>query len=272
MPSKIRLDLLLVERGLAESRERAQRLIRAGQVSVAGELVDKPGAAVASEARIEVASLGERFVSRGGEKLQAALERFALSPAGLICMDLGASTGGFTDCLLQAGALKVYAIDVGHGQLHEKLRADPRVVSREGVNARELKSDTVDGEPIQFCTADLSFISLLKVIPAAAPLLAPGAALVVLVKPQFEAGRQHVRRGGRVLDPSVHRKVLRRALDGIVSEGFGFQGLCASPLRGPAGNREYLACFRRMEGEVGRGAGDEAIDAAIGEAFGSSSS
>jgi len=268
MPKRIRLDVLLYERGLAESREKAQRLIRAGQVSVNGRLVDKPGAAVEPEAKIELTDLGPRFVSRGGEKLQAALDGFGLDPAGRVCLDLGASTGGFTDCLVQAGARRVYAVDVGHGQLHERLRADPRVISREGLNARALDSGVVDGESIEFCAADVSFISLLKTVPAAAALLAPGADLVVLVKPQFEAGRRHVRRGGRVVDPEVHRETLEHVLTGLAAEGFDFQGVLPSPLRGPAGNREYLAWFRKTPSGSGEPPPTEAIAAAVAKAFG----
>jgi len=267
MPKRTRLDVLLAEQGLAESREKAQRLIRAGQVTVDGRRIDKPGTAVQPQARIELSALGPRFVSRGGEKLQGALERFGLDPKGRTCLDLGASTGGFTDCLLQAGARRVYAVDVGHGQLHERLRADPRVVLREGLNARNLDLAAVDGERIDFCTADLSFISLLKVAAAAARVLAPGAILVALVKPQFEAGRRHVRRGGRVADPAAHREALGGVVAGIAAEGFDFQDVCPSPLRGPAGNREYLAWFRRTGEGPGRSPAAGRVEAVVAEAF-----
>jgi 23S rRNA (cytidine1920-2'-O)/16S rRNA (cytidine1409-2'-O)-methyltransferase len=263
MPKKTRLDLLMAQRGLAESRERAQRLIRAGLVVVEGRRIDKPGTAVPSEAAVVVNSAGPRFVSRGGEKLQAGLDRFALSPRGRVCLDLGASTGGFCDCLLQAGALRVHAVDVGRGQLHERLRADPRVISHERLNARRLTREIL-GETVGFCTADLSFISLLTVIPAAAPLMEPDAPLAALIKPQFEAGRRHVRRGGVVLDPKVHRDVLERVLSGIAELGFDFRGLTVSPLRGPAGNREYLAWLARAPGSPPP---PDAIEAAVAEAF-----
>jgi 23S rRNA (cytidine1920-2'-O)/16S rRNA (cytidine1409-2'-O)-methyltransferase len=266
MAKRIRLDILLTERGLAESREKAQRLIRAGQVFIGGQRIDKPGAAVAPDAELTVVALGPRFVSRGGKKLQSALERFNLSPAGKVCLDLGASTGGFTDCLLQAGAARVYAIDVGKSQLHEKLRGDPRVISREGLNARYLDREAI-GEPIEFCTGDLSFISLLKVIPAVGPLMAPGAALAVLVKPQFEAGREHVRKGGVVTGPDIHRETLLRVLRGISSDGFDFRAAAPSPLRGPAGNREYLAWFVRSAERPGACPDEESAARAVAEAF-----
>ncbi len=266
MAKRIRIDVLLAERGLAESREKAQRLIRAGQVFVEGQRVDKPGAAVPPDAEVTVAPLGPRFVSRGGEKLQGALDRFEISPAGKICLDLGASTGGFTDCLLQAGATRVHAIDVGKSQLHEKLRSDPRVISREGLNARYLNEGDV-GEPVEFCTGDLSFISLLKVIPAVSPLMPPGAILVVLVKPQFEAGPERVGKGGVVSDPAVHRQTLMRVLSGISGEGFDFQAVAPSPLRGPAGNREYLAWFIRAAGQAGWRPPEDAVVEAVAEAF-----
>ncbi len=266
MAKRIRIDVLLAERGLAESCEKAQRMIRAGQVSSGGQLLDKPGSTIAPDAELTVRSLWPRFVSRGGEKLQRALDCFALNPAGKVCLDLGASTGGFTDCLLQAGAARVHAIDVGRSQLHEKLLNDPRVVSREQFNARYLDRGTI-GEPIEFCTGDLSFISLLKVIPAAAPLMAPGAILAVLVKPQFEAERRHVRKGGVVLDPDVHRECLLRVLRGIACEGFDFQAAAPSPLRGPAGNREYLAWFIRTNEASGREPSEGETADAVAEAF-----
>lgn len=265
MTSKKRLDVLLVDRGLAESREQAQRLIRAGLVTIDGRLSDKPGVAIDAAADVAVAGPASRFVSRGGEKLQSALDRFGISLANRICLDLGASTGGFTDCLLQAGAAKVYAVDVGRAQLHEKLRADPRVVVLESVNARNLGPQHVS-DPIEFLSADVSFISLLKVIPAARPLLTQGSTVIVLVKPQFEAGPKHVRKGGVVTDPAIHVQVLRQVIEGLSGCDLVFQGLAPSPLKGPAGNREYLL-WLASDAEPGTTAMDSPIDAAVEEAF-----
>ncbi len=239
MSPRQRLDVLLVERQLAESREQAQRLIRSGKVKVGGRISDKPGVAIDIAAAVEILAPASRFVSRGGEKLQGALDAFPVSPQDCTCLDLGASTGGFTDCLLQAGAQRVYAVDVGRAQLHEKLRADDRVIVLEEVNARALTRDLIP-EPITFCTGDLSFISLLKVMPAAVGLLNKGANAILLVKPQFEAGPRHVRRGGVVTDPAVHRQVLQDVLQGLAALALAPKDIMLSPLRGPAGNREYL--------------------------------
>jgi 23S rRNA (cytidine1920-2'-O)/16S rRNA (cytidine1409-2'-O)-methyltransferase len=195
---------------------------------------------------LEVLS-GGRFVSRGGEKLQGALERFPLAPHGLICADLGASTGGFTDCLLQAGAAKVYAVDVGRGQLHWKIRQDPRVVVIERQNARYLERLP---EPVSLVVADLSFISLALILPTMRRLLAPRGRAITLVKPQFEAGRDAVGKGGVVRDPATHRAVLRRFLDDARREGFAVHGLIGSPLRGPAGNVEFLAHLQVADGDL----------------------
>lgn len=266
MSPKLRLDVLLVEKALAESREQAQRLIRAGRVTVGGRLADKPGVATDVAAEVAVTAPASRFVSRGGEKLQAALDRFSVSPREAVCMDIGSSTGGFTDCLLQAGARKVYAVDVGRAQLHERLRADERVVVLEAVNARELSAAQIP-EPIDFCTADVSFISLLKVIPAAWPLLKDGAQAIFLVKPQFEAGPKHVRKGGVVIDPAIHRDVLRKVGDGMNQIGFSIRGLMPSPLKGPAGNREYLIWLQKGFAQEWTPIANEAIQAAVDEAF-----
>jgi 23S rRNA (cytidine1920-2'-O)/16S rRNA (cytidine1409-2'-O)-methyltransferase len=241
-----RLDLLLVERELAESREKAQRLILAGQVRVAGEVADKPGRLFPRDAAVAVAAR-ERFVSRGGEKLEAAFARFGLAVEGRVCLDVGASTGGFTDCLLQHGAARVYAVDVGRGQLDWRLRNDARVVVMDGINARHLQPADVP-EPVDCACVDVAFISLTLILPPVTRLVRPSGHLVTLIKPQFEAGRSEVGKGGVVRDPEVRRRVVERIL------GFGTGtlpleslGLCESPLKGPAGNVEYLAYWRRAE-------------------------
>jgi len=258
--AKQRLDLIMLERGLAESRSAAQRLVMAGQVRVNGELQLKPSALVAADARIEVAR-GPAYVSRGGEKLQAALEAFDINVGGRVCADLGASTGGFTDCLLQHGARRVYAIDVGKGILHWKLRQDPRVVVMEGVNARYLGCLP---EVVELVTVDASFISLKNLLPVISGWFggpAGGAPdgqgresegqgmIVALVKPQFEAGRAEAGRGeGVIRDPRVHRRVLTEVLDFAQQLGFHASGLIRSPLRGPKGNLEFLAWLERRTG------------------------
>ena len=235
-PSKSRLDLLLVERGLAESRAQAQRLIRAGLVRVAGQVADKPGTLVVTSAGVALQAR-PRFVSRGGEKLEAALARFGLDVAGWVVADVGASTGGFTDCLLQRGAGRVYAIDVGYGQLDWRLRNDPRVVVMERTNARYLESLP---ELVDLVTGDVAFISLDLILPPAMGWLRPGGQVVALIKPQFEAGRREVGKGGVVRDPGVHQRVLERVLGSAAELGLGLRGLMPSPLRGPAGNVEFL--------------------------------
>ncbi len=231
-----RIDQLLVEKGLAESRAQAQRLIMAGQVRLGGERVMKASQRAAPDAELEVLA-GPRFVSRGGEKLAAALEAFAIEVGGCVCADVGASTGGFTDCLLQAGAARVYAIDVGHGLLHWKLRQDPRVILLERTNARYLESLP---EPVDLVSVDVSFISLRLILPAVRRWLKPGGQVVALVKPQFEAGRDQVGRGGVVRDPRVHRRVLRAILRAAAELELGARGLMRSPLKGPKGNVEFL--------------------------------
>jgi 23S rRNA (cytidine1920-2'-O)/16S rRNA (cytidine1409-2'-O)-methyltransferase len=238
--SKQRLDLLLVQRGLAESRARAQRLIMANEVSVDGHKVDKPGIRVRVDADI-VVEQGLPYVSRGGLKLEAALEAFALAVDGLVAADVGASTGGFTDCLLQRGARRVYAVDVGYGQLAWKLRQDPRVVVMERTNARYLARLP---EPIDFSSIDVSFISLKLILPRVRDWLQPDGSIVPLVKPQFEAGRSQVGRGGVVRDPAVHRQVLEELLGWVQAHGLFAWGLIRSPLQGPAGNAEFLAWLR----------------------------
>ena len=249
---KIRLDLLLVERGLAESRAKAQALIMAGQVRVAGQTTLKPATAIPADSELSV-DAGPRFVSRGGEKLDAALDAFALDVTGLTCADVGSSTGGFTDCLLQRGAAKVYAIDVGKGILHWKLRNDRRVVVMEETNARFVESLP---EKIDFVTIDASFISLKILLPVVKNWLfdqedgkgEKGLGVVALVKPQFEAGKKDVARGdGVIRDPEIHRQVLHEVLEYARQEGFAIQGLIKSPLLGPKGNAEFLAWLGKLE-------------------------
>ncbi|MEQ8967455.1 MAG: TlyA family RNA methyltransferase [Azospirillaceae bacterium] len=238
--AKRRLDQLLVDRGLADSRAKAQALILAGRVSVGDRRIDKPGTPVAGDAEVTVKAPPHPWVGRGGIKLAAALDRFAIDPGGAVCLDIGASTGGFTDVLLSRGAARVYAVDVGHGQLDWKLREDPRVAVRERVNARHLTAAEVP-EPIDLVVCDASFISLTLVLPPALALARPGARLVALIKPQFEAGRAHVGKGGVVRDPAVHEAVcadIRAWLDG--REGWRVIGLEDSPITGPEGNREFL--------------------------------
>ncbi len=243
MPKKIRLDLLMVERGLAESRSLAQRLVMAGQVRVNGQVMLKPSSQVTSEAVLAVES-GPRFVSRGGEKLEGAFQAFQLDVSGQVCADVGASTGGFTDCLLQHGASRVYAIDVGEGILDWKLRQDGRVVVMEGVNARSLAQLP---EPVSTVTIDASFISLKILLPVIRGWMAPAgeqdhSQVIALIKPQFEAGRQAVARGkGVVRDPDIHRQVLLDVLGFAQEQGYDILGLARSPLLGPKGNIEFLA-------------------------------
>lgn len=232
---KTRLDILLTERGLVESRAKAQALIMAGQVRVDGQTALKAGASVSAESTLTV-DAGPRFVSRGGEKLDAALEAFALDVRGLVCADVGASTGGFTDCLLQRGARSVIAVDVGRAQLHMKLRDDARVTLLEGVNARALP----ELPPVGLFVADLSFISLRKVLPSVASRVAPGTEGVVLLKPQFEAGPRDVPRGGVIRDPAVQERVLGDFLAWLEAEGWSRDGVIPSPIRGGDGNLEYL--------------------------------
>jgi len=232
---KQRLDQLLVDRGLAESRERAKALILAGAVSVNGQRSDKPGHDIAGDARIEV-SARPPYVSRGGFKLAGALDHWGIDVTGRICFDAGASTGGFTDCLLQRGAAKVYAFDVGHGQLDWKLRNDPRVIAREGLN---LRNPVEFAEPIDFAACDVSFISATLILPTLAAALAPSGALVVLIKPQFEVGKDEVGKGGIVKDPALHDAACGRVR--AAAERLGFRtDTIPSPILGAEGNREFL--------------------------------
>ncbi len=241
---KTRLDLLLVSRGLAPTRQKAAAMILAGLIEVEGRRVDKAGTAVDAVARITVLGPPHPYVSRGGVKLAAALDHFALDPAGRVCLDVGSSTGGFTDCLLQRGAARVYAVDVGRGQLDSKLRLDPRVVVLEGVNARRLSRDQVP-EPVELASMDLSFISARLVLPAVASLSASGASLVVLVKPQFEAGRREVPRGGVVVSVETRRRVVEEVGESGKSLGLEIRGSVPSPILGARGNQEFLLVFRK---------------------------
>jgi 23S rRNA (cytidine1920-2'-O)/16S rRNA (cytidine1409-2'-O)-methyltransferase len=240
----MRLDVLLVERGLAPSRERAQALILEGAVRVAGEPHSKAGEAVLTDAPVEVVGPALPFVSRGGLKLQRALETFGIDPAGKACLDVGASTGGFTDCLLQAGAARVYAVDVGHGQLDWKLRQDPRVVVMERTNIRGLNELP---ERLELAAIDVSFISLTKVLEPVTGLGPPE--IVALVKPQFEAGPKAAPKGV-VRDPAVHRRVIEAVLAHSRQLGWAARGLTPSPIVGPAGNREFLLWLDRAGPDV----------------------
>jgi 23S rRNA (cytidine1920-2'-O)/16S rRNA (cytidine1409-2'-O)-methyltransferase len=247
MAAKRRADQLLVEQGLAESRAKAQALILAGLVSAAGRRIDKAGMSLAEDAELTVAGRDHPWVSRGGLKLVQALDHFALDPAGLVALDIGASTGGFTDVLLARGVARVHAVDVGRGQLAWKLRQDSRVVVHEGVNARYLSRAEIS-EPIDLVTCDASFIGLETVLPASLALAAEHAALVALIKPQFEAGPKEVGKGGVVRDPAVHRAVCERIAAWLGAQpGWHVVGITESPITGPAGNREFLIYARRED-------------------------
>jgi 23S rRNA (cytidine1920-2'-O)/16S rRNA (cytidine1409-2'-O)-methyltransferase len=239
---KQRLDLLVVERGLTESREKAQALILAGQVLVNGQKAGKAGANVETGATIELLAQ-PRYVGRGGLKLEAALDGFGISAAGKICLDVGSSTGGFTDCLLQHGAARVYAIDVGTGQLDWRLRNDPRVIVQEQVNARYLTGEQVP-EPVALAVCDVSFISITMILPALPALLAPSAEMVILVKPQFELDRDQVGKGGIIRDPRLHQQACLRVESAVKRLGFQTQ-IIPSPILGAEGNREFLLHARK---------------------------
>jgi 23S rRNA (cytidine1920-2'-O)/16S rRNA (cytidine1409-2'-O)-methyltransferase len=244
--TKERLDRLLVDRALVESREQGRRLIMAGEVLVDEQVVDKPGQPVPVDAEIRVrAQL--KYVSRGGLKLEAALDEFALDVTGLTVVDVGASTGGFTDCLLQRGAARVYAVDVGYGQLAWKLRQDERVITLERTNIRHLET-LPDGALVDLAVIDASFIGLSLVLPPTRRLLAPGGMVIALIKPQFEAGRQHVGKGGVVRDRKIHRRVIEDAVALAHAHSLRVAGLTVSPAPGPAGNIEFLI-WLRPEGE-----------------------
>ena len=240
---KERLDLLLVKRGLAPSRERARTLIMAGEVYVSGQKEDKAGAAFAEDAPIEVRSQVLPYVSRGGLKLEKALQCFPVTPSGKVCLDAGASTGGFTDCMLQNGAKSVYAVDVGRGQLDWKLRNDPRVTCMEKTNVRYVTPADFPDTP-GFVTADVSFISLTKILVPLRDIMSADGDMIVLVKPQFEAGREKVGKKGVVRDPAVHEEVIRNVISFAESVSLVPCGLDYSPIRGPEGNIEYLLWLR----------------------------
>jgi len=240
---KERLDVALVDRGLAPSRERARALILAGQVTVNGTVISKAGTAIALDAQVDLTTPDHPYVGRGGVKLAHALEVFGVEVAGRRALDIGASTGGFTDVLLQRGAASVIALDVGRGQLDWRLRTDPRVLVREGVNARALVPGDLP-HPVEIVVIDVSFISLRLVLPAVQRLLTPHAWIVALIKPQFEAGIEQVGKGGVVRDPAVHAAVLAEVLKFAAASGLPTHGLTRSPITGPAGNVEYLLLLR----------------------------
>lgn len=245
---KIRLDTALFERGFAPSRERAKAFIMEGLVFVNGQKADKPGMGIAADATIEVRDTGKAFVSRGGKKIEKALDCFPLNPAGQVVMDVGASTGGFTDCLLQRGARKVYAIDVGYGQLAWTLRQDPRVVCMERTNIRYVTAEQLP-EPPSLCVIDVSFISLRLVLPVVTKLLTPDGQIACLIKPQFEVGKGRVGKKGVVREPALHVEVLQQFLQQAREAGLSVRGLTFSPIRGPEGNIEFLGYLTKQSSE-----------------------
>lgn len=236
---KERLDILLVKRGLAPSREKAKAMIMEGNVFVENQREDKAGTSIPENAKIEIKGNTLKYVSRGGLKLEKAMNHFDIELQNKVCMDIGASTGGFTDCMLQNGASKVYAVDVGYGQFAWKLRTDERVVCMEKTNIRYVTPEDI-GEPLDFASVDVSFISLSKVLPAARELLKDGGEMVCLIKPQFEAGREKVGKNGVVKDIAVHKEVILMIADYAMANGLGVMGLDFSPIKGPKGNIEYL--------------------------------
>ena len=246
--SKIRLDQLIFEKGFAESREKAKALIMSGCVFLDGQRADKPGMSVSPDTEPEVHKKELAFVSRGGYKLDKAIRVFGIDPAGKRCIDCGASTGGFTDVLLQHGAEKVYAVDVGYGQLAWTLRNDPRVVNLERTNLRYVTKKQIP-DLLDLAVCDVSFISLRLVMPAVAPLLKPDAEIMCLIKPQFEAGRELVGKKGVVRDAAVHEQVIRTVLEFMPSIGFSVQGLDYSPITGPEGNIEFLLYMRKSDAD-----------------------
>jgi 23S rRNA (cytidine1920-2'-O)/16S rRNA (cytidine1409-2'-O)-methyltransferase len=238
---KIRLDVMLTERGLAESREKAQALVLAGEVLINGVKAQKPGQSVAADADLQVLRRPP-YVSRGGQKLEAAIDRFQIKVTDRICLDVGASTGGFTDCLLQRGAARVHIVDVGSGQLDWKLRSDPRVVLHERLNARYLRFDDI-GERIDLAVCDVSFISVTLILPALTPLLQPDAEMVILIKPQFEVGRDQIGKGGIVRDPALHSSACER-VENVVRQMNYKTDIIESPILGAEGNKEFLLYAR----------------------------
>lgn len=241
---KQRLDVALVERGLIASREKAKVVIMEGLVYVNGQKSDKAGAQIKDDDKIEIRGETMRYVSRGGKKMEKAMQVFPISLDGCVCIDIGASTGGFTDCMLQNGAVKVYSVDVGYGQLAWSLRNDERVVNLERTNIRYVTDEQIP-EPVDFISVDVSFISLTLVLPVAWRLLREGAQMVCLVKPQFEAGKDKVGKKGVVREPSIHREVIEKVADCAAELGFALRGLDYSPIKGPEGNIEYLLFLQK---------------------------
>ena len=246
---KVRLDNYLLEQGLFETRSRAQAAIMAGQVLVDEQKIDKPGTSIKEGATIRLLGDQLRYVSRGGLKLEKALQVFPVSVAGKVMADIGASTGGFTDCALQNGATKVYAVDVGYGQLAWKLRSDPRVVNMERTNARALEESSLP-EKVDAASIDVAFISLEKILPAVKKILKPNGFVIALIKPQFEAGKEHIGKKGVVKDPEVHKDVIRRIISFAQAEGWSIGGLDFSPVKGPEGNIEYLLYLTTVSEET----------------------
>lgn len=242
--AKKRLDILVVERGLTSSRERAKRLIMEGKVFVDGQREDKAGMTFSEDCDVTLKGEDMPYVSRGGYKLDKAMKTFPIDLTGAVCMDIGASTGGFTDCMLQSGAAKVFSVDVGYGQFAWSLRTDPRVVVMEKTNIRYVTPEDI-GEPLDFASCDVSFISLSKVLPAAYNLLKRGGTMVCLIKPQFEAGKDRVGKKGVVRDPAVHEDVINNIILAVQGIGFTPLGLTYSPVKGPEGNIEYLVWLRK---------------------------
>lgn len=260
---KERLDVLLVQRGLAPSREKAKTMIMEGNVFVANQREDKAGTFFDDKVEIEVRGTTLKYVSRGGLKLEKAMKQFGLSLQGKICMDIGASTGGFTDCMLQNGAVKVYSVDVGYGQFAWKLRQDERVVCMEKTNIRYVTPEDIE-DVLDFASVDVSFISLTKVLTPARELLRDGGEMVCLIKPQFEAGKEKVGKKGVVRDPQVHKEVIESVIAYAKSIGFDILHLEYSPIKGPEGNIEYLVHIRKSENITGEGEMD--VDAVVGAA------
>ncbi len=262
--AKKRLDVLMVEQGLADSRQKAQAIIMAGQVFVGDHRMDKAGLSLDETTVLEVRGQTLRYVSRGGLKLEKAMSCFPITLKGKVAADIGASTGGFTDCMLQNGAAKVYAVDVGYGQLAWSLRSDPRVVCLERTNARYLSTEQIP-EPLEFASIDVSFISLKLILPALRPLMTEDGQVAALIKPQFEAGREKVGKKGVVRDPAVHLEVLEQFLVHAAESGFTVKGIDFSPIRGPEGNIEYLGFLSARPGEVQHGDLRELVQRSHGE-------
>jgi 23S rRNA (cytidine1920-2'-O)/16S rRNA (cytidine1409-2'-O)-methyltransferase len=248
--TKERLDKILVEKGVVQSRERAKALILAGKVVVGGQTLDKPGVEIEREAQVQLRGGDQPYVSRGGIKLERALHAFEIDPKGMIVMDVGASTGGFTDCVLQRGAKKVYAVDVGYGQLAWKLRKDPRVVNLERRNIRYLKTEEIE-EKLDLILIDTSFISVEKFLSHLLHFLKKGGMIISLIKPQFEVGKGEVGKGGVVRDEALHQKVIERISSFGQGQGLSILGVVDSPILGPKGNKEFFICFKKGDGQDG---------------------